>query len=280
MPSDSDNVGLVSPGSDVDSPPSSDTPNDAGTPGGKGWKSWSKNKKLAVVGGGGLVIGAIVYLYIKHKQGAAASTTPNNSTTPTLVLPNSTQGAGTGSFPPLSSLLGPPSPGGGAATTPSPTATPSGTPTPVSSTPTPVTSNPTAPAPTVTSPPTAPVAPMSAVDAAMAADTTIAPNNATTNPYNQPIVTQPGDITGYYANPNNFVQTSSQALTGPTATALASAEAAAGNYFNGVSYVPIGTTNNYVAAPTSYTGTQVLPSYPLGGAPVAGYQNTAGRART
>lgn len=72
----------------------------AGPPatGGKGWSSWSKNKKLGVVAGGGVIVGVAVYLYAKHKSSATTATgTSGGLAAPTLVTPTDVA-PGTGGY--------------------------------------------------------------------------------------------------------------------------------------------------------------------------------------
>lgn len=134
---------LVSPGSDPGPPPvddSSPVPTSGPSTGG-GINSWSPGKKIGILGGGGLAVLALIYLYAKRKSASSTASPQANSTTPTLVLPSSNQDAtGSANYASLATGLGnlsnqlsqlqagqpTPTP----TPSPSPTPTPAPTPTP------------------------------------------------------------------------------------------------------------------------------------------------------
>lgn len=86
-----------------------DTPPPSGGSG--GFQSWSPAKKIGILGSGGIAVLGLIYLYAKHKSTSSASTSSTVSggtgTTPTLVLPSSSQDAvGSSDYASLASGLG------------------------------------------------------------------------------------------------------------------------------------------------------------------------------
>lgn len=67
-------------------------------PTGGGYASWSKNKKMAVFGIGGLIVGVAVYLYAKNKSSSSTSTTTSGSagttSAPTELVTPTNSGSG------------------------------------------------------------------------------------------------------------------------------------------------------------------------------------------
>lgn len=85
LPGAADDTG-ISPATPTVSPASS----------GRGWSSYSNNKKLAIGGGVGLVFGVGLWLYGKRKAANATTTTStpgSGNTAPEYVLPSSNQDA-------------------------------------------------------------------------------------------------------------------------------------------------------------------------------------------
>ncbi len=149
---------LVSPGSDVGTGDVS-SPSSGGSNGGA-FAGWSPGKKIAILGGGGMLTLIAIYLYAKKKSASSvgSGTTANtNSTTPTLVLPSSNQDAlGSTDFSGLSQGLGNLSNQVSqlnATSTPTPTPTPQPDNDPTQAPPTPVPTPSPAPSP---APPPAP----------------------------------------------------------------------------------------------------------------------------
>ena len=65
--------GSTLPGTADDTQPTI-TPAASPASSGKGWSSYSNNKKMALAGGAGVVVGGAVYLYIRHKRNTATAT--------------------------------------------------------------------------------------------------------------------------------------------------------------------------------------------------------------